>query len=151
MIATPGMAADCPVTTPPNPPFVAPAPHRPIPAAPDFWYGTEDFWTILRTGAWHALPHDEHGSRQKVVFWSTSFDWRKEYPVPLRVSGRRLDREAPTFEKLGGTNAIFGDTAAMLTAIEVPTTGCWEITGSYHDHALKFVVKVEDESANRSR
>lgn len=44
VLSSAGFASDCPVTAPPNPPFVAPAPHQPIPDAPDFWYGTEDFF-----------------------------------------------------------------------------------------------------------
>lgn len=56
-------AADCPVTAALNPPFVVPAPNQPIPDAPDFWYGTEHFWTILRTGQWRALPHNDRGYR----------------------------------------------------------------------------------------
>jgi hypothetical protein len=139
-------AADCPVTTLPDPPFVAPAPHQPIPAAPDFWYGTEDFWTILRTGVWRALPHTERGYSQKAFFWSKEFNWRKEMRPDLRVTGKRLDGQAPAFAGENATHAIFGDgTAAMLTGINIPTTGCWEITGSYRDHELKFVVKVEDD------
>jgi hypothetical protein len=76
VLSSAAFASDCPVTAPPNPPFVAPAPHQPIPDAPDFWYGTEDFWTILRAGAWRALPHNAHGYRQKLFFWSQGYDWR---------------------------------------------------------------------------
>ena len=140
------LGSDCPVTTPPNPPFVAPAPHQPIPDAPGFWYGTAGLWTVLvKSGAWGALPHTARGYSQKAFFWSKDFNWRKEMRPDLRIAGKRLDGEAPAFTGENATHAIFGDTAAMLTGINIPTTGCWEITTRYRDHELKYVVKVEDD------
>jgi hypothetical protein len=32
--------------------------------------------------------------------------------------------------------------AFMLTGIELPAAGCWEITGHYHGSSLRFVVWV---------
>jgi len=129
-IAMCGFAVDCPVTTPRNPPLVAPAPHRPLPNS-SVWYGTEELWTLLtRTGTWGPPPQNEH-YRQKVFFWSKSFDCRKEHQPPLRFSGERLDGEAPPLAVDGANAVIFGNgTAAMLVGIDVPTTGCWEFTSS---------------------
>jgi hypothetical protein len=31
----------------------------------------------------------------------------------------------------------------MLTGIDVPSAGCWEITGHYRDQAITFVVWVD--------
>jgi hypothetical protein len=31
----------------------------------------------------------------------------------------------------------------MMTGIDIPTAGCWEITGHYNDHDLTFIVSVE--------
>jgi hypothetical protein len=146
-------AADCPITAPPNPPFVAPAPHTPIPSdTRSFWYGTDNFWTALRVGGlWQALPHNDQGYRQKIFLWSRDYNRRTEPQPDLRISGRRLDGDAPPFVVEKGTNAISVDgTAAMLTGINIPTTGCWEITSSYHGHELTFVVKVEDQSITRA-
>jgi hypothetical protein len=30
----------------------------------------------------------------------------------------------------------------MITGVDVPTLGCWEITGRYRSHELSFVVSV---------
>ncbi len=144
-LAWPGVASNCPVTAPPNPPFVAPAPHTPIPSDPrEFWYGTDELWTVLRTnGLWHALPHNAQGYRQKIFLWSKEYNWRTEPQPDLRISGRRLDGDAPRFVREKGTHALSVDgTPAMLAGIDVPTTGCWEITSSYRGNELKFVVAI---------
>jgi hypothetical protein len=31
----------------------------------------------------------------------------------------------------------------MLVGIEIPTAGCWQITGQYRDASLSYVVRVE--------
>jgi hypothetical protein len=65
--------------------------------------------------------------------------------VPLiTVSGRRLDGPG-TFTFGPGTNATSSDFGeAMLVGIEVPTAGCWEITGRYRGAELSYVVTVRD-------
>jgi hypothetical protein len=35
-----------------------------------------------------------------------------------------------------------GDTSSMLTGVDIPTYGCWEITGNDHGQKLTFVVSV---------
>jgi hypothetical protein len=32
----------------------------------------------------------------------------------------------------------------MLVGVELPTAGCWQITGSYGDTILSYVVSVTD-------
>ncbi len=141
--AAPGAPpSDCPVTRPPEAAFVPPAPY---PAKPpprytgQFWYGTPDLWTMLGAdGTWSALPKSAAGYTQKV-FW-----WRQGYSsAALTVTGKRLDGPATpiTADKATSASADFGD--AMLVGIEIPTPGCWEITGHYDAHELSFVVWVE--------
>jgi len=151
-LASAGFAYDCPVTAPPDPPFVAPAPHTPIPSPREFWFGNEDLWTVLPTnGLWHALPHNERGYRQKIFFWSKEYNWSRTEPPDLRITGKRLDGDAPLFVREKGTNAISVDgTPAMIMGIDVPTTGCWEITSRYRGHELTFIVAVEDQTNGRS-
>ena len=142
---------NCPVTQPQNPPFIPPPPYpAEAPYEGEFWYGTEALWTMLRfDGRWWALPYHEHargggGYVQKVFWWNEDYDWQAE-PIPeFKVTLRRLDGPAPVFESTQATNAYhpeFG--SAILTGVEIPTLGCWQVSGSYRGHALSFVVRVE--------
>ena len=79
------------------------------------------------------------------TFWaSVDFNWRTEWPVTLKVTGRRLDGNAPPLLASQATNAMVdGPTPAMLVGVYVPTPGCWEITGEYKGEKLSFVVWVK--------
>ena len=139
-------AASCPVTEPPDPPFIAPAPYAPEAPWPGFaWYGDELLWTVVRLdGVWSELPKDEHGYFQKVVWWREGYSWREEPEPALTVTGRRLDGDAPPLESLPATNAYAEDMgSAMMTGVLLPAAGCWEITGRYGTAELSFVVWVE--------
>ena len=43
-----------------------------------------------------------------------------------------------------GTNAFADFGAAMLVGVTIPTTGCWELTGTYRGERLSYVVRVAD-------
>lgn len=141
--------SSCPVTVPTGNPFAPPSPYEL--GEKSFWLGTEKLWTALRKSGevWHWAPH-KPGHEQEVqpltvkTFWgSVDFDWKKEYPPGLRVTGRRLDGNAPPLLTLPATNAFPGPAAAMLVGVYVPTPGCWEITGEYKGQKLSYVVWVE--------
>jgi len=143
-------SAQCLTTRAPNPPFVPPAPY--LSTAPDssFWYGSDALWTALQIdGKWPAFGKEEDGwvFRTKLVFWHRGFDWRTETKPDLIVTGKRLDGEAPTVAA-AHANAVFlpsREGAGMMTLIDIPKAGCWEITAHYKGHDLIFVVSVEPE------
>ena len=57
--------------------------------------------------------------------------------------GRRLDAAAPTVSVTGATNGFRDDIGAfILLGLELPTGGCWELTGQYHGQQVRFVVRV---------
>jgi hypothetical protein len=134
---------DCPVTIPQNPEFVPPITN--IVLNPDqFWFGTTALWTsIPRLGEWDNLPHTPEGFTQKIFWWSEGYSGTDE-PIPdLRVRGERLDRPAPALNAARATNAFAEDIgSAMLTGVNFPTPGCWEITGSYEQATLIFVIEI---------
>lgn len=137
--------AACPVTQPQDPPFTPPPPYPPDAPYPDeFWYGTDALWTMLRAdGRWWHLPRTEAGYAQKVFWWREGYNWREEPQPELTVTGQRLDGPAPPLRASRATNAFhpsFG--SAMLVGVDIPTLGCWEITGRYGGHELSFVVWV---------
>lgn len=140
-VASPG----CPVTLPVEPLFKAPEPLSPdAPWHGIFWFGTEHLWTALQTnGVWEGLPKNPDGYTQKIMWWSNLFSLKDELEPALVVFGRRLDEEAPPLKFYGATNAMADDIGeAMLTGVDFPTAGCWEITGQYKKTGLTFVVWI---------
>jgi hypothetical protein len=133
--------------TRPTPRFLAPPP---APAEPpayyhSTWYGSTHLWTMLDTNGetWRDLPQSAAGLTQKTFWWSA--DWAPTgQPEPaITITGHRLD--APGSFSFGpGTIASADFGTAMLVGIDVPTTGCWEITGRYRTATLSFTVSVED-------
>lgn len=137
--------SDCPVTTPGQVTFKAPEPYSAeAPWEGFFWYGSRDLWTVLRTdGIWEGLPDNPEGYTQKIFWWSYRFVLKDELVPTLVVTGRRLDAEAPPLKSYGATNAFADDIGdAMLTGVDFPTLGCWEVTGQYKEAELTFVVRV---------
>jgi hypothetical protein len=138
--------AACATTRPPNPSFVPPYPSN-WARSGEFWYGTESLWTLLTaSGTWSMrgnVLEGNGGYRTKLFYWSRGFDVRREPEPELIVSARRLDRKAPLVTADRATNAFLGRPAAMLTAIDLPTAGCWELTAQYRGYTLSFAVSVE--------
>jgi hypothetical protein len=59
------------------------------------------------------------------------------------VTAERIDGKAPRGESSEATNASSGDIGvAMLVGVNLPTPGCWKITGNYKEEKLSFVVWV---------
>jgi VWFA-related protein len=138
--------SSCPATVSGATGFVPPAPYPAPPPFPDvFWHGTPSLWTMLPVnGRWKSLPRGASGYRQKVFVWRPRYDGRSEQWPRLTVTGRRLDGAAGPLVAEEATNAHHRDFGgwAMLTAVEVPTHGCWEVTATYGGSSLTFVVSV---------
>lgn len=141
-------SAQCLTTPAPNPPFVPPALYPP--SAPDgmFWYGTDALWTHLSVdGKWkihNNVLESKGGYRTKLIFYRRGFDPRTEPEPKLIITGRRLDGAAPSVA-VAHANAVFvpRPTPGMMTLIDIPTAGCWELTANYAGHTLTFIVSVE--------
>ena len=136
--------ANCPITVPQNPPFVPPAPYDSLGFEGEFWYGSNALWTAVReNGTWEALPHNPEGYTQKVFWWRDGYVWTEEPEPALTVTAERLDAPSPLIHASKATNASASDIgSAMLVGIDVPTLGCWKITGKYGNAELSFVVWV---------
>jgi hypothetical protein len=137
--------ASCPITVPQDPPFTAPVPYSPdSPFESNFWYGSNSLWTDLpKDGIWYGLPHNPEGYTQKVFWWREGYVWTDEPEPDIIVTGERLDASAPLLTGSKGTNAYASDIgSAMLVGVDLPTLGCWKITGKYKDAELSFVVWV---------
>ena len=137
---------DCPLTTPPNPPFIPPSPYDTLNSFKDyFWFGSSSLWTVLpQNGVWNGLPFSPSaGYTQKVLWWRDGYVWTDEPEPNLIVSGERLDASATPLRASKATNAYASDIgSAMMVGVEIPTMGCWKITGQYNGTELSFVIWV---------
>lgn len=134
----------CPVTVPQESAFTPPAPYDELGFKGYYWFGSEGLWTSLpQDGAWHGLPEDPGGFTQKVFWWREGYIWNEEPEPHLIVTGERLDAKALPLKASKATNAFAEDIgSAMLVGVEIPTVGCWKITGQYGKAELSFVVWV---------
>jgi hypothetical protein len=135
----------CPITRQQAPAFQPPAPYPAQAPEPDsFWYGSDALWTLLRSdGTWRDLPHGDAGYTQKVVWWRRGYDWQADPTPRLTVTGRRLDAPAPPLAASRATNGFHESYRSfMLVGVDIPTPGCWELTGQVPAAELKFVVWV---------
>lgn len=136
---------DCPVTTISKQNLEAPEPYSPVaPWEGLFWFGSDHLWTALHNdGVWAGLPLNSDGYTQKIMWWSSLYNLPNEPEPALLVSGRRLDGESPDLRFYGATNAFADDIGdAMLTGVEFPSLGCWEVRGKYKKVSLTFVVWI---------
>jgi hypothetical protein len=135
---------NCPITVTQNPLFTPPSPYDSMGFKGEFWYGSNLLWTAVReSGVWEALPHNPEGYTQKVFWWRDGYVWTEEPEPDLIVTGERLDASAPPLKASKATNASASDIgSAMLVGVDLPTLGCWKITGKYADAEVSFVVWV---------
>lgn len=147
--ADPSAGQACEVTRP-IPPFAAPSPHleSPPPVYESDWFGSRALWTMLdRDGeiwAQSALPQGPGGLTQKTFWWSDDWSPQVEPEPPITVIGTRLDGTG-TFEAGRGTNASADFGTAMLVGVEIPSAGCWQLTGRYRDAVLSYVVWITED------
>jgi hypothetical protein len=139
--------ASCRATQPPVPAFQPPsdeAPHPPDPAAAKqweerwFWYGSPQLWT--------QLPRGEHFARRDKIFW-----WSAGYRDRARVEQR--PNIVVTISRVGSgvttainelpTHAGFDGATALLTMVDFPEPGCWQVTANYRGNRLAFVADVQ--------
>lgn len=99
------------------------------------WYGTQSFAVLLKTDP-------VYGIGDKFFWYSAGF--RPEQAADLNVTIRRVGEGATTAFALAPTNALFDDRWHMLTGINFPDAGCWEINGEYHGQQLTVVVESVD-------
>jgi hypothetical protein len=141
-----GGETGCSVTRP-DPAFVAPSPWPANPPSyyESDWFGSEALWTMLdhEGEVWRFPVGPDHLS-EKLFWWSVEWPGVREEQQPgISVVGTRLD-SAGTFTAGPGTNANADFGEAMLVGVEIPSPGCWQITASYGDAVLSFVVLVTD-------
>lgn len=109
-------------------------------------YGAEDGLRVFisHDGIWDQLPHNSEGYTQKLFWKFPGYNWIEEQTPDLDMYGQQLDGDGYFERSVPATNA-FADSlygSAILTGVDFPNTGCWQITGEYRDASLSFVVWV---------
>jgi hypothetical protein len=158
-VARGAVPASCPVTLPSEPAFIPPGPYpKAPPGSHAFWHGTSGLWTMLASNGMHtgiASPSpdvpDAVTTRNKLFWWSPGFHPMGTPDPPLKIAARRLDGKAPVFKQPWVTNAHVPEWGgwSMLVMLDLPTLGCWEVTGSYGGDVVSFVVWVAPPGALR--
>ena len=137
--------SSCPVTHPPERPFVPPAPYQGKPGKGVFWFGSEKLWTwLLADGVWQGL-HTESGYGNKLFFYSVNFDWNKDRTRRVVITGKRRDAGAPPFVTEGrccSGGGVPPNYWFIVAGVDIPAPGCWEITADNRGENLSFVVWV---------
>jgi len=137
---------DCPVTEPPDPPFVPPLPWPPQPPSEDdFWFGGDGLWTALpKSGSWRQLAITE-----KFWWWSNQYgveDVAEDWTPDLMLTAERLDGSAPSFQVSDATNGYHESfNQAMLIGVTLPSPGCWQFHAQFKGNELSFVLWVPPE------
>ena len=153
-LSTSVAAFDCPKTIGVNTAFLDPWPRART------WHGSELLATVLPDDG--ILPTTAPGHRIafKLFWYSSEFTAADE--TRLRDNNymgftariRRLD-PGPDDAVLSGPNwagqGNLGDNWTLLYGIDFKRPGCWEITGSFQDQSLTFVVQTVDNAAYRQR
>lgn len=129
-------ADTCPATQPSVPAFLPPPPYSAAPfGEPTFLIGTGDLWVSLPAQPWRGLRH-------KIFWWRPGFDGAREWQPGLTLVMRPVNGNVTTSVDRPATNAHFGGEWSMLTMVDFPAGGCWEITGTYGGHSVTFVASV---------
>lgn len=71
------------------------------------------------------------------------FLWIRAVPGNLKISGRRLDADAPPLRS--DLRCCYGESGFRPSYLIFPTPGCWEVTGQVgerEDSKLTFVTRV---------
>ena len=137
----------CELTTP-GEGFVPPEPYpsRPPELYDREWYGTVELWSWLDPDGeiWRDLPdHDQDGKlTEKLFLWSAGHASEGGL-TPVRVTGQQLDGTGSLKVEAPGGRAFHEDLQSfMMVGLEIPP-GCWELTATYGDAELSFVILVE--------
>lgn len=147
--ALPIFPADgCPVTKAPAPEFVPPAPYNSSPLSGGFRLGSsESLWTFVNTYATSRPEGPPYGF--KLVYWHPGLSWHhSDETNALTVVARRLDAPSapiiftPRANMVGHLSAEAPDEIAMMTGLDLPSGGCWEIAADLKGERLNYVISL---------
>jgi hypothetical protein len=150
-VKTRSVPKTCVVTRPSEHPFVPP---RPYLANGLNWFGTDRLWTFL--------PGDGRWGLGEKTFWFRE-EWGRykgsNQSIPaidtakFTVTARRLDGPAPPPE-VGQASSSYREEdwkSFLVGGINLPTTGCWEVSARYENDEVTFVVWVAPDAPEQAQ
>ena len=144
-VKTPPVPETCAVTNPLEHPFVPPKSYQNSRGIN--WFGTDKLWTYLPTNGISGQGEKTLWFREE---WSHYSHWiPEESALKLTITARRLDAATPPPEISAGPVFNRDWKAFMLGGINLPTPGCWEITGRYEDAEVQFVEWVVPDASTK--
>ena len=114
------------------------------PITPAGSHGTPKLSVRVSPGPWAGLPLWAPGYRQKIVWFTEGYVFGQSPDPGLTITGRRLDNKAAPLISDGGHGSHAADLGDfIMSAVNFPTAGCWEITGHLGGTDLSYVVLVQ--------
>jgi hypothetical protein len=98
--------------------------------------GNGELFVGLWSGGRVRATDDNLNRRGEIV---AKFPWDRAVRGRLRITGERLDADAPS---LRAHVPDYGPIGLQSTALVFPSEGCWEVTGRVADTSLTFVTSV---------
>ena len=102
------------------------------------WYLNEDrsIWVSVPRDGW---PAGGQVYRGNLVIKGQKTYWVRPRGTELKITGRRLDAEAPSVE---ADIPCCYTTGFQIVALHFPTAGCYAVRATAGNHELRFVTKV---------
>ncbi|MBI3751604.1 MAG: hypothetical protein HY263_08135 [Chloroflexi bacterium] len=112
-------------------------------------YGQPALWaTIPRSGSWPSSTSTSGGRFIRTFWYSDRWSITDEPSPSISVSAGRF----------GGGQSVTGSAAvsarsrelgtSMIVSLDLPSGGCWQITGTYRDQSLSYVVWIDRDQAS---
>lgn len=149
-LALPAFPADsCPTTKAPAPVFVPPAPYNSSPLSGGFLLGSAPLWTFVNIYDFSQSHPEGRPYAFKLVYWHPGLNWHHtDEADALNVVARRLDApSAPVVfaqrsNMVGHFSAEAPDEVAIMTGLDLPSGGCWEIAADFRGERLNYVISL---------
>ena len=134
---------DCPVTLPSTSPVEVPNSDS---SGAFAWFGSEALAVrIPKDGHWKGMG-PANNFRDKFWVWRRGYDAKTESRPALTFAGVKLGDKPERMQIDEATNAFGPGWSLMLTGMEFPSAGCWQVTVRYQyagiTQELTFVVDV---------
>jgi hypothetical protein len=128
--------AACPVT---EPAWVKPPEDTAVQGSPGFGYYYVNEDSSIWAAAWWTGEEESH---LRVSEEGIKTGWFRPAGAELKVTGKRIDGEAPPFHFHA---PCCYPTRFQASGLYFPTEGCWELNAKAAESELSFIVWVEPE------